>query len=72
MSPRQINRIYKRLAKASSMPEELIKNISGHSFRVGRAQDLVASGASLPEIMAYGRRSKPDTAMRYAEHLEMH
>jgi hypothetical protein len=36
-------------------------------MRVGHAQDLVSSGASLPIIMSMGRWSKSDTVMRYVE-----
>jgi len=69
LSPGQINRIYKRIAIAAKVPKEQIKNISGHSIRVGAAQDLINSGASLPILMNRGRWSKPDTAMRYIENL---
>jgi integrase len=63
----QINRIYKRLAKEADLPEEIIDQISGHSMRVGAAQDLLRSGASMPMIMNKGRWSKTDTVMRYLE-----
>ena len=67
LNPSQINRIYKRLATEASLSKEQIAGISGHSIRVGAAQDLVNSGASLPTLMVRGRWSKPDTALRYAE-----
>ena len=63
----QINRIYKRLAKDANLPKEIIDHISGHSMRVGAAQDLLRSGASMPMIMNKGRWSKTDTVMRYLE-----
>jgi site-specific recombinase XerD len=63
----QINRIYKRLAKDANLPKEIINHISGHSIRVGAAQDLLRSGASMPMIMNKGRWSKTDTVMRYLE-----
>lgn len=63
----QINRIYKRLAKDGDLPQEIIDKISGHSMRVGAAQDLLKSGASMPMIMNKGRWSKIDTVMRYLE-----
>ena len=63
----QINRIYKRLAKDANLPKEMIDQISGHSMRVGAAQDLLKSGASMPMIMNKGRWSKTDTVMRYLE-----
>lgn len=63
----QINRIYKRLAKDAKLPKEITDHISGHSMRVGAAQDLLKSGASMPLIMNKGRWSKTDTVMRYLE-----
>lgn len=63
----QINRIYKHLAKKAILPKELVDHISGHSMRVGAAQDLLKSGASMPEIMNKGRWTKIDTVMRYLE-----
>ncbi len=67
LSSAQINRIYKSIAARSSNDELLVKHISGHSMRVGAAQDLLISGASLPMIMQRGRWSKADTVMRYIE-----
>ena len=66
----QINRIYKRLANMVGLNHQLVKNISGHSLRIGSAQDLAASGTSMPTIMIRGRWSKIDTVMRYIENLD--
>jgi site-specific recombinase XerD len=64
----QINRIYKQLARQAGLDFDLITRIGGHSFRVGgAAQDLLASGASMPTIMQRGGWSKSDTVMRYLE-----
>ena len=63
----QINRIYKRIARKAGLNESEIEGISGHSMRVGAAQDLLNSGASMPIIMQRGRWSKTDTVMRYVE-----
>ena len=38
--------------------ESAIEGVSGHSIRVGAAQDLLNSGASMPIIMQRGRWSK--------------
>ena len=65
----QIGRIYKRVARQAKLDPELIARISGHSFRVGAAQDLLASGASMPTIMHRGRWTKSDTVMRYLEYF---
>lgn len=47
----RVSRIYKALAKRAQMNEHIIRSISGHSMRVGGAQDLLIRGASLPQIM---------------------
>lgn len=66
----QINRIYKRLARDAKLAKEIIDHISGHSMRVGAAQDLLRSGASMPMIMNKGRWSKTDTVMRYLQEVD--
>ena len=38
-------------------------------MRVGRAQDLLAQGATLPQIMVKGGWAKTDTVMRYVERI---
>lgn len=65
----QINRIYKRIARAAGLDKLTIEGISGHSMRVGAALDLLNSGASMPIIMQRGRWSKTDTVMRYVERI---
>jgi site-specific recombinase XerD len=65
----QVNRIYKRIARNAGLDELVIEGISGHSMRVGAAQDLLNSGASMPIIMQRGRWSKTDTVMRYVENI---
>ncbi len=67
----QVNRIYKRIARDAGLDELVIEGISGHSMRVGAAQDLLNSGASMPIIMQRGRWSKTDTVMRYVENAQM-
>lgn len=67
LSPAQINKIYKQLASKANLNCGNTSGISGHSPRVGCAQDLLKSGASMPMIMTRGRWSKTDTVMRYVE-----
>ena len=69
LSPGQVSRIYKRIASLAGFDQGFVRHISGHSIRVGAAQDLLLSGASLPIIMARGRWSKADTVMRYVEKI---
>jgi site-specific recombinase XerD len=65
----QIARIYKKLASRSLVDPDTIKNISGHSLRIGAAQDLMSSGIALSIIMNRGRWKKIDTIMRYVENF---
>jgi hypothetical protein len=54
----EVNRILKRLSKKAKIDDSVIQGISGHSLRVGAAQDLAKSGASLPILMAKGDGAK--------------
>lgn len=67
LNPSDVGRIYKKNAQLSMVDPSIIKNISGHSMRVGAARDLMLSKASFPAIMDRGRWSKIDTVMRYIE-----
>jgi integrase len=63
----QINKIYKKLARKANVDKEVMRKISGHSTRVGAAQDLLKYKKSITQIMQKGRWSKIDTVMRYLE-----
>jgi site-specific recombinase XerD len=63
----QINKIYKKLARKANVDKETLKRISGHSTRVGAAQNLLHSGENLGMILKKGRWTKVDTAMKYLE-----
>ncbi|QHM75507.1 Tyrosine recombinase XerC [Mixta theicola] len=45
---------------------------SGHSARVGAAQDLARKGYSVAQIMQEGTWKKPETLMRYIRYVEAH
>jgi len=60
----RIDRIYKTLARRTQLSDKIVCSISGHSMRVGGSQDLLANGASLPQIMLKGGCAKTDTVMR--------
>jgi site-specific recombinase XerD len=68
----QVSRIFKSLARDAELNDEVVKGISGHSMRVGAAQDLLVNGASLPQIMVKGGWSKTDTVMRYIDKVRPH
>jgi len=61
----QVSRILKRLAEKAQLPKSISRNISGHSLRVGAAQDWTNRGISLPQLMVLGGWEKPDTVIRY-------
>jgi len=65
----RVGRIYKRLGRLAGLEEKVVQSISGHSMRVGGAQDLLNMGASLPQIMVKGGWAKTDTVMRYVERV---
>jgi site-specific recombinase XerD len=62
-----VPRIYKALARRAGLPQTFIDGLSGHSGRVGAAQDMLTLGRSLPQIMLRGGWKKPETVMRYVE-----
>ena len=63
----QVSRIFKALARKAKLDPMVVEGISGHSMRVGAAQDLLIKGASLPQIMVKGGWVKTDTVMRYID-----
>ena len=65
----QVPRIFKAMARRAKLPEETVERISGHSTRVGAAQDMVASGISISAILQAGRWKTPAMVNRYGEHL---
>jgi len=67
LSAGQVARIFKSRATRAGVDDLAKESISGHSLRVGKAQDMLTSGASLPQIMLSGGWSKPATAIRYCE-----
>jgi len=71
LSAGQVARIFKTRARKAGADRKSAKGISGHSLRVGKAQDMLMSGASLPQIMLNGGWSKPATAIRYCENTPL-
>lgn len=58
----QVARIFKSIAKRAQIDP---RNVSGHSTRIGAAQDLLNDGKTIGQIMAVVGWSKVDTVMRY-------
>jgi integrase len=65
LSEAQCNRIFKACMQAIGKEGDVVKQISGHSCRVGAAQDLANSGMSLLEIMQSGGWTSTAMPARY-------
>ena len=65
----QVPRIYKAMAERAGLPAETVRRLSGHSPRVGAAQDMIASGIGIPAIMQAGRWTSAAMVQRYGERL---
>ncbi len=69
LSVERVSKIFKTIAARAKLDPCVANGISGHSMRVGGAQDLLVQGASLPQIMVKGGWVKTDTVMRYVERV---
>jgi site-specific recombinase XerD len=62
-------RIFKGMAMRAGVSPEEAGRISGHSTRVGAAQDMVRHGAELTGAMQAGRWRSPEMLARYCRRL---
>ena len=69
LHPCQVPRIFKAMAREAGLPEAVAGGLSGHSARVGAAQDMVAAGIELPAILQAGRWKSTAMVNRYGERL---
>ena len=65
LTGKSVNNIIQSRGKAAG-----IFGLSGHSGRVGMAQDLVANGAGIGEVAIAGRWSSPNMVVHYASREE--
>lgn len=65
IDPQTVQNRLRALARAAGVAEAIAGRLTGHSFRVGAAQDLAAAGCSLLQIMAAGRWRSPEQVMAY-------
>ena len=66
MTDHNVARIIKRMAEAAGMTPAAF---SGHSARIGAAQEMAAAGFTVLEIMQAGRWKSEAMVLRYTEHL---
>jgi hypothetical protein len=64
-----IANIYKRVAQWVGWPEKKVKEVSGHSIRVGATQDLLELNIDLASVMQAGRWKSTAMPMRYGENV---
>ncbi len=69
LGAREVPRIFREMARAAGLPPGAIADISGHSTRVGAAQDMVAEGIGIASIMQAGRWRTEASVIRYAERM---
>ncbi len=70
LHPYAVNRTVKELALTAGFDEAIIADLSGHSFRVGAAQDLMTDGKSILAIMKAGGWRSMNVVGRYVENAD--
>lgn len=71
LHPYSVNRILKDAAAKAGLPTETIRELSGHSMRVGAAQDMIASGLGILPIMRAGGWRTMNVVARYVENTDL-
>jgi len=66
LSAGSVATIFRQLAKRAGLDP---RAISGHSSRVGAAQDAIAAGLEMPMVMQMGGWKSPSMVARYSERL---
>jgi integrase len=65
-----IAQTFKRVAEFVGMSEEEMRQVSGHSIRVGATQDMLAFNIDLASVMQAGRWKTTVMPMRYGEEVQ--
>ena len=69
LGAREVPRIFREMARKAGLPPGVVGDISGHSTRVGAAQDMVAEGIGIASVMQAGRWKTEASVIRYAERM---
>jgi len=70
LPPGQVPRIFKAMARAADLPASVVDGLSGHSTRVGAAQDMIGAGIEIPAILHAGRWKSTAMVSRYGARLQ--
>jgi integrase/recombinase XerD len=65
LDPSDVARVFKAMARRAGLSADETSRISGHSVRVGSAQDMARYKEGVPGIMAAGRWKTPEMVGRY-------
>ena len=71
LHPYSVNRIIKKAALTANLGENEIQKLSGHSMRVGAAQDMMIAGLDILPIMAAGGWKTTNVVSRYIENADL-
>lgn len=71
LHPGSIAAIFKRVAQWIGMPERFVADVSGHSTRVGAAQDLAELDIDLAAITQAGGWKSTRMPLQYAEKINV-
>ena len=67
LQPRVVAQILQKMSRKAGLPREAWSRVTGHSARVGAAQDLAAANVELPAIMQAGGWRDARQVVRYTE-----
>ena len=67
-----VRRLVKRAARNAAVPANIVAGLSGHSMRVGAAQDMLLAGFDSLAIMQAGGWKTQHVVLRYLENAETH
>jgi integrase len=67
LHPYTVTRIIKELAEAVGLENSLVRQLSGHSMRVGATQDMMTSGIGILPVMQAGGWRSMNIVGRYVQ-----
>ncbi|QQR38410.1 tyrosine-type recombinase/integrase [Devosia rhizoryzae] len=71
LEPVTVGRVLKKLSKQAYIQTEGQCRVSGHSLRVGAAQELVMNGRGILQVMRAGGWRSMSVVARYVEHVDL-
>ena len=71
LHPHSVGRILKQRAASAGTSADVVDALSGHSMRVGAAQDMMAAGMGLLPIMKTGGWKSANVVARYVQNADL-